>query len=301
MIIVSISVSVVIPTYNRSQLLLAAISSVLAQSHPPQEIIVVDDCSTDRTTELLEQITSQMQRGRSRVLASGGEAEFRVVRLKKHSGYPGFVRNCGVAIATSDYIAFLDDDDQWLPQKLALQVALHNTHPKCIISCSDEYWLRRGRLIAHPPPTEHSFRFASALQKCTIGPSTVMVWRECIDPRHGTGYGFEPTLELAEDYHLWLRILDRHRVRYIPQKLTLKCEYGQAQLSHKYPYIERFRINALELLLEQESLSAPHHRAAATVCADKCLLWSAGARKRGRTEEALHYERMAAYALSAAR
>lgn len=321
----SISVSVIIPTYNRAHLLLVAISSVLAQSRPPQEIIVVDDCSDDGTAEMLERIAHRMQQqgrlatgsGRSGMASDTGSGSrwsgsignntgwrqtvLRVVRLEKHSGYPGRVRNYGITKAKGDYIAFLDDDDQWMPQKLELQVALHAAHFECVISCSDEYWLRLGRMICHPPPGEQTLSFAAALQKCTIGPSTAMIRRECIDPRHGATRGFEPTLELAEDYHLWLRLLDRHQALCLPQKLTLKCEYGQAQLSKKYPYIERFRIDALILLLKRECLRAEHHRAAATVCAAKCRLWSAGARKRGRTAEALRYERMAAYALSAAR
>lgn len=276
----------VIPTYNRVHLLLTALSSVIAQSYPPQEIIIVDDHSTDETVETVGHIARSME-GDKRI-------QIQLVRLAQHSGRPGEVRNRGVGGARGEYIAFLDDDDQWMPQKLERQMALHLAHRECAISCTAEYWVRRGRLIPHPTDLKTELTFTDALQKCIIGPSTAIVRRECIDPHHSAGISFNPTLEIAEDYHLWLRLLDRYRAaRYIAEQMTIKCEHGHACLSARHPYVERFRITALGLLLEQGRLSAPHHQQAAAVYAQKCRIWAAGAGKRGRIAEAEEYERLA--------
>lgn len=277
------TISVVIPTYNRADLLLVALSSVVAQTHPAQEILVVDDCSTDGTAQMVR-----------RIMRTNTGSPIALVELPRHSGRPGYVRNCGIEQSCGKYIAFLDDDDHWMPEKLAWQGALHDTHPDTPLTYTDEYWMRRGTLVAHTPPQYTAEElFAAALQKCVIGPSTAMVRRDCIDPRLSADHGFDSEMEVAEDYQLWLRLLNTHTARRVAKRLTIKCEYGQTQLSKKYPYIEKFRIAALRSLLAQRRLSTAHHRAAAAVCAHKCGIWANGAAKRGRAAEAAEYERLA--------
>ena len=265
----------------------------MAQSRPPQEIIIVDDCSTDATVSIVQRIIN----ANSRRIADGGNTArsvIRLVALKRHSGKPGYVRNCGVAESGGAYIAFLDDDDQWLPDKLETQMVLHAAHPHCALTYTDEYWMRKGTLISHAPlRCAGEELFAAALHKCVIGPSTVIVRREFIDSRAGPDNGFDPTLEIAEDYHLWLRIIDRRPAIHIERPLTIKCDYGRRQLSTKYGYIEKFRIAALGMLLEQHCLSAAHHRLATEVFVRKCDIWARGAARRGRTEEAAQYRRLA--------
>src|SRR5689334_2160139 len=100
------SVSVVIPTYNRAELVGEAIDSVLGQSRPPLEVIVVDDGSTDDTADVV------------------GRYGARVVYLRQPNCGPATARNVGVARARGDLIALLDSDDRWLPRKLELQVPL---------------------------------------------------------------------------------------------------------------------------------------------------------------------------------
>ena len=102
-------VSVIIPTYNRADLLGDAIGSVLAQSYQDFELIVADDGSTDHTAEIMaEAIASYGSRIRYLVLP--------------HRGQPAAPRNSALAVATGEYISFLDSDDLYLPNKLALQV-----------------------------------------------------------------------------------------------------------------------------------------------------------------------------------
>jgi glycosyltransferase involved in cell wall biosynthesis len=101
-------VSVVLPTYNRAETLPRAVSSVLAQSYPALELIIVDDGSTDRTPDLL---------------ASMDDGRVRYLRLDGRSG-PATARNAGIAAAAGDLVAFQDSDDEWLPTKLSAQVSM---------------------------------------------------------------------------------------------------------------------------------------------------------------------------------
>jgi glycosyltransferase involved in cell wall biosynthesis len=105
-------ISVVIPVYNTERYIAEAIDSVLAQSRPPDEIIVVDDGSTDRTLAILAQFVPRI-----------------VVVRQAHSG-PAIALNRGIMRATGDYLAFNDADDIWLPEKLLQQCALMSNEPE---------------------------------------------------------------------------------------------------------------------------------------------------------------------------
>ncbi|RLF83553.1 glycosyl transferase, partial [Thermococci archaeon] len=100
------TVSVIIPTYNRANLLKRAIASVLNQTFTDFELIVVDDASPDNTPEVVRSIN---------------DGRIRYVRLKKNSGGP-VARNTGIRKARGRFIALLDDDDEWLPNRLELQI-----------------------------------------------------------------------------------------------------------------------------------------------------------------------------------
>lgn len=127
-----VDVSVIIPTYNRAGLVVEAIESVLRQTTPPREIIVVDDGSTDDTSD---------------VLASFGN---RIVAVRQENQGVGTARNLGMAMARGKYIAFLDSDDLWLNFKLELQVAIMENNPKLGLLFSDFLIMRdNGSLRPH--------------------------------------------------------------------------------------------------------------------------------------------------------
>ena len=265
-------VSVVIPTYNRRELVREAVASVLAQHYQPLELIVVDDGSDDGT-----------------VTALADHPEVRLLR-QAHSGMPGQARNAGARLARGEYLAFLDSDDLWLPQKLAQQVAaavatgdaIHHTR---------ERWLRSGRVISQR--TQRHQRsgdlFAASLRKCVIGPSTVLLRRSVFEQ---TG-GFREDLEIAEDYELWLRLTARYPVGYLEQELVIKRAGHPDQLSERYGHIEIFRLRALRDLVEGGCFAPARHVAAGAELARKARIYAAGCRKRGRPTEAREYEALA--------
>lgn len=275
-------VSVVIPTYNRAELLKEAVWSVFNQSFRDMELIVVDDGSTDNTQEVLRQLDKE----NASIL---GPIPFIYLR-QDHRGMPGQVRNHAVQAASGKYIAFLDSDDVWIPEKLEHQLALFKAGPPRLVH-TRELWLREGKEISQKGQT-HQRRgdiFNDALHKCIIGPSTVMMERLLFEE---TG-GFREDLEIAEDYEYWLRITAEQEVGYLDEALTIKRAGGWSQLSEKYGYIEIFRIQALRRLIDEGRLPADRTDAARKVLGKKCLIYAKGCRKRGRTEEADVYEDLA--------
>ena len=266
-------VSVVIPTYNRAQLVREAVASVLAQNYQPLEPIVVDDGSDDATGDAL--------------------ARFPKVRVLRqaHTGMPGQVRNAGARLARGEYLAFLDSDDLWLPRKLAQQVAAA-TAAGDAISHTRERWVRGRRVISQR--TQRHRRsgdlFADSLRKCVIGPSTVLLRRTVFEQAGG----FREDLEIAEDYELWLRLTARHQVGYVDQELVIKRAGHSDQLSERYGQIEIFRLWALhDLVAGGHFAAAARHAAAGAELARKAQIYAAGCRKRGRLDEARRYQALA--------
>ena len=267
-------VSVIIPTHDRHALLMEAIDSVRAQTYAPIELIVVDDGSTDGTSEQLS-----------------GEPGVRLLRID-HTGCPGAVRNAGVAIATGDHLAFLDSDDLWMPDKLAAQMELLRGRPEVPIVHCREHWVRGGRTVSQAGQRHRrdGRLFADAVRKCVIGPSTVVLHRAVL---REVG-GFREDLEIAEDYELWLRVTARFPVAYCDRPLVTKRAGHGDQLSERYGQIERFRIAALAPLVAAHRWAEPERTVARRELARKCLIHAAGARKRGRHAEAERYDALAA-------
>ena len=265
--------SVVIPTYNRAQLVREAVASVLAQTYRPVEVIVIDDGSTDATDQVL-----------------APHDWLRLVR-QEHTGMPGQARNAGARLARGAYLAFLDSDDLWLPQKLELQVAAATTGAE-VVHHTRERWQRAGRVVSQRAQ-HHRWSgdlFADSLRKCVIGPSTVLLRRTVFE----AAGGFREDLQVAEDYELWLRLTARHRVGYLDRELVIKRAGHGDQLSERFGQIEIFRLRALRDLVEGGQLDAHHHPAACAELARKARIYAAGCRKRGRAGEARRYEELAA-------
>jgi glycosyltransferase involved in cell wall biosynthesis len=268
-------VSVIIPAYNRCAMLLEAIDSVLAQSTPAFELIVIDDGSTDGTseTEQLERLTETI----------------RIERID-HRG-PAAARNRGVAIARAPLIAFLDSDDLWSPAKLERQLAFMRDNPGCAISQTNEIWIRNGRRVN--PGHRHRKRagdiFIDSLRTCLIAMSSVMMRTDLF---RSSG-GFDEHMTAAEDYDLWLRILIDHEAGLLDEPLVTHRAGHPDQLSATTPALDRFRILALTKLLADDRLSPARRTAVVEVLAGKCRIYARGLRRRGKIEEVRLYERVA--------
>jgi len=261
-------VSVIIPTYNRSWIIKEAIDSVLAQDYKEFELIVVDDGSTDHTSDVLDSSRNVIK-----------------VLSQKNKGVSA-ARNRGIAEASGQFIAFLDSDDLWLPQKLSAQVEFFNQTPNALICQTEEVWIRNGLRVN--PKKRHKklsgMIFKPSLELCLVSPSAVMIQRSLFD-RVGE---FDETLPACEDYDLWLRISCRFPVHLIDRPLIIKRGGHDDQLSSRAG-LDKFRIKSIEKIIKSGLLSDDQHLAAVKTLKKKCDIYAAGCRKRGREEEALYY------------
>lgn len=255
-------ITVIIPVYNRARLVKRAVESVLAQTRPPERVIIVDDGSTDNPAALMRDLGSD---GRLRIIT------------QENRGVAA-ARNTGIEASKTDWLAFLDSDDWWLPDKLDRQMAWHSANPDYLISQTDEIWIRNGRRVN--PKKYHQKRqgdiFGVSLERCLISPSAVLINRFLIDE---VGL-FDPELPACEDYDLWLRITSRYPVGLIPEKLIVKTGGHADQLSRKYWGMDRFRVAAIEKLLDSGVLTDTQRQAAVDVMNKKATILRNGAIKR---------------------
>jgi len=260
------AVSVVIPTFNRSQKVVRAISSVLSQTFTDVEIIVVDDGSTDGTKKEVEQFDD-------------------IVTYVAHSSNLGVsaARNTGIKGSGAPLIAFLDSDDHWLPEKLAAQVCFFNEHPEAVACQTEELWIRNGRRVnpmkKHLKPSGDIFE--PSLKLCLVSPSAVMLKRSLLDE---VGL-FDEDLPVCEDYDLWLRISCRYPIHLIKEALVVKEGGHPDQLSSRLKGMDRFRIKALVKLIKSGVLNEEQLAVTIKELSSKCRIYGNGCLKRGKMEE----------------
>ena len=269
----NLSVSVIIPTYNRKTTLPRALNSVLEQTHPVDEIIVVDDGSTDDTSDWLLNEYPKLQ----------------CVRLNHNRGV-SVARNVGIAHARSEWIAFLDSDDEWHPSKIQKQIQALEQQPAYLICHANEIWIRNGCRVnsknKHKFPKTNVFKHA--LELCLISPSSVLVHRSVFDQLGR----FDSKLLACEDYDFWLRVLNQFDVLYLDEPLLNKYGGHTDQLSQKFWGMDRMRIRAIRKLLDNNSLTRENRNDAIVSLMHKCDVLVQGAKKRARQSMAAYYQRL---------
>lgn len=201
-------VSVVIPAYRSAATIRRAVDSVLAQTHPPAEVIVVDDGSPDDLAAVVEN-----GYGRN------------VILVRKPNGGAASARNAGIERASGDHLAFLDADDHWEPEKLARQLEVLSRYPGTGL-VAGAYFEETPGEPRHPAPVRPGPRAwygralrlqrRAAFRLATMAwTSTVLVTREALG-----GERFVAGLEPAEDRDLWVRVVSRHPAYLMPEPLA---------------------------------------------------------------------------------
>ena len=263
-----VSVSVIIPSFNRAELLPRALDSVLAQTRPVDEIIVIDDGSDDATSELIP-------------------AHYPQVRyLRQANTGVAAARNRGIQTARGEWLAFLDSDDAWLPQKIEHQLIAIERYPDSVLIHGDEIWIRHGKRVnaMKKHAKTGGWIYRRCLPLCVISPSATIIHRAIFA---SVGL-FDESLPVCEDYDLWLRITARCPVHFLDEPLIVKYGGHEDQLSRRYWGMDRFRVRALEKMLAA-NLNAPEHQATLEALVDKLGILESGARKRGKHTEAQAY------------
>jgi len=228
-------ISVVIPTHNRGYIISRAIDSVLKQTFPAHEIIVVDDGSTDNTTAILDRYKQQIK----------------VIRQENRG--VSAARNRGISQASGTWIALLDSDDEWLADKMESHIRFHQQNRNLQIFQCEEIWIRKGLRVN--PRKKHQkyggYIFERCLPLCIVSPSAVIfkkiLWQEM--------NGFDETFPVCEDYDLWLRVASVYPVGLDEKPGTIKYGGHKDQLSHSYPAMDQFRVKALEKQIKNRKLN----------------------------------------------
>jgi len=262
-------VSVIIPTFNRSAMLVEAVASVLSQSERDFELLIIDDGSTDDTRAQCENFGQALRYFR-----------------QDHRGVSA-ARNFGVQRAQGKLIAFLDSDDLWQKHKLRLQVKWMNTHPDILLCHTNEIWIRRGRRVNQKKIHQKAggWIYPLCLPRCIISPSSVLMRKELFEQ---VGL-FDEALPICEDYDLWLRIAARFEVGFIDAPLIVKRGGHADQLSHSDWGSDRYRVIALQKMLRTTALSQDWRALTQAVLREKCRILAVGCRKHGKLEEADYF------------
>lgn len=264
------SFSIIIPTFNRAESVCRALRSVTIQTGPEDQVIVVDDGSTDNTE--------------SRVKSKFPEVTY----IRQENLGVSAARNHGIRISTRPWIAFLDSDDEWLPPKLEQQSLTINNYPETVVCHSEEIWIRNGTRVN--PMKKHNksggWIFPHCLPLCAISPSSIVIHRSVFDQ---VGL-FDETLPACEDYDLWLRIASRYPVTFIDEPLIIKHGGHDDQLSKKHWGMDRFRIKALKKILDKGELNPQNENAARTMLVKKARIYLDGAKKRDKHDEVEYYQ-----------
>ncbi len=268
------TISVIIPTYNREFLLKKAVDSVLSQTFKNFELIVVDDGSNDNSKELIENYMSS------------SEHEIKYIKLKNLG--PAAARNRGIKESRYGLIAFLDSDDWFDKNKLAVQIDAMRAMPKVMISHTNEIWYRNGRLLNQKLKHLKSRGniFDRCLQMCVVSMSTVMVRKELFSD---IGL-FNEDFQCCEDFDFWLRASVRNPFMLIDQPLTLKDGGRDDQVSNRHRVgMDKYRIKAITNLLEFGELSEDQYKLAINELKNKCQIYGNGCIKHGKEEEGRAY------------
>ncbi len=262
-------VSVVVPTYNRADRLGKTLRSVLNQTWQDFELIVVDDGSTDGTRDVVSSFS-----------------RIKYISLPDNHGVSR-ARNEGLSQARGRYICFLDSDDLWDKNKLKVQLQWMENNKDCQACYTDEIWIRNGvRVNQMNKHRKYSGDiFLHCLPLCIVSPSSVILRAGLFDE---IGI-FDESLPACEDYDLWLRIAEKYPFHFIKEPLIIKQGGHADQLSRKYWGMDRFRVAALQKLLDSNSLKGERLRLTRATLLEKCSVLIQGFVKRGKTEDELHY------------
>ena len=201
----SARITVIIPTFNSERYIVETVESVLAQTYPVHEVIVVDDGSTDATEQLLAGYAS------------------RIRYIRQTNGGPPKARNNALAHATGDWIALLDSDDLWVRTKIEQQMLYLEAHPTCGLVYSDMKTFDERGIIEESVKSSRNLTlpsghiFPQIFDETLFQTSAVLIRRSCFE---AVG-GFDETLRMGDDYELFLRIARHFELGYVDAPLVL--------------------------------------------------------------------------------
>lgn len=258
-------IDIIIPTFNRSYTLNRALLSVKKQKFQDFQLWVVDDGSTDDTQTLLKNWQKHFHEGQMHILQN-----------ESNQGVSA-ARNQGIMAGKAPWVAFLDSDDEWLPNKLQQQMDWSKHHPEHLLIHTEEIWIRNGRRVNQKKKhTKKGGRiFSHNLDMCRISPSSAIIQRSFL-----TSIGlFREDFPVCEDYELWLRLCAQTDTGFIKTPLIIKYGGHEGQLSGQYKAMDEWRVRALSTHLNNPFITRPEQEKLIEVLIHKCQILLKGYQK----------------------
>jgi glycosyltransferase involved in cell wall biosynthesis len=221
------TISIIVPVYNAQNTILETIASVRAQTFTDFESIVVDDGSSDRTLELLQNIQDS-----------------RIKLVTYENGGVSVARNRGISLATSEYLAFIDADDLWTPDKLELQLAALQQHPSAGVAYSWTCFMERhGKFFHADNPVYFEGNIHAELLKTNflLSGSNPLIRRDAL----ASVGEFDPTLTHAEEWDLYLRLAAKYDFVVVP-KTQILYRQTAGSASAKIEVMEKDALKVIE-------------------------------------------------------
>ncbi len=257
-------ISAVIPTYNRSEKLIRAISSVLNQTQTVDEIIVVDDGS-----DLRPKLSLELNR------------KIVLIQKEKNQGVSA-ARNTGIKAAKNNWLCFLDSDDEWKTNKIKEQVVDIKNNPDIKIFYTDEEWIKNGVHVIkkHHQLKKSGWIFKPCLKSCFVGASTLLAHKSVFED---VGL-FDESLTVCEDYDLWIRLSHKYEFFLNPNELIKKHAGHDDQLSTKYFAMDYYRLLSLIKISKNSTLNTEDYDTVSELILKKTALLLKGAIKHNNSE-----------------
>jgi glycosyltransferase involved in cell wall biosynthesis len=209
-------VSVIIPAYNVEKYICETLDSVLGQTYSDYDVIVVDDGSTDQTASILKQYITKYPK--------------KIRLIQKENAGPAKARNVGIRASNGEYIAFIDADDLWLPEKLENQVGYFEkqTEQVGMVYTNAKKFDQQGIWTLpkrYRKEKVEGWIYKDLLKDNMIPNQSVMVRRSCFDE---VGF-FEESLDIIEDHDMWIRIAKKYEIAFLEETLSLYREHSQGR------------------------------------------------------------------------
>ena len=227
-------VSVIVPCFNHSQFLVESVEGILRQSYRDLELIIIDDCSSDKSWEIISSLASC-------------DPRIRPIRHERNQGVSSS-RNDGLRAAIGAFIGFCDADDVWEDEKLKFQVDLLESNPDYDIAYCDSVIIdqngsptrQRFSDLFPPPKPPSGWLFAELVERNFINTQSVIARKECL---HRTGH-FDEDLKVLEDWWYWIRLSRHHRFLYSQEPLAKYRMHPRSTNLVEKPYycMNRFKV-----------------------------------------------------------
>lgn len=230
-------VSVVVPTFNRAPTLQRAVESVFTQNSDSWELIIVDDGSTDET---------------QRIVSGFRDRRVQYLQRETNSG-PSAARNTGIAAARGDFIAFLDSDDHWSPQKLALDIRVFSSRDSIGLVYSGSAFTDRHGQLVRDVPSRQGRVYDQLLARDFIGCCSRVTARASVLEAVG---GFDEQIVNEEDWDLWVRIAERYEIGCV-RECSVTRHYGNGQITSDPGSLRRIYEGRARIIEKHRNHMAP--------------------------------------------